>query len=377
MFSTSTSTLPARAKGLALPQFVVADQTLPGFELSPELEAHEPPEARGLQRDAVRLMVSRLADDAVTHARFHDLDRFLDPGDLLVINTSGTLNAALPATRADGTPLEFHLSTRLSAGLWIVEVRRPQANATAPFLEASAGESLLLPNGGRAILHTAYRAEQRANAPQPTRLWIATLDVPNPWPDYLAEYGFPIRYAYVQEQWPIEYYQTVYATEMGSAEMPSAGRAFTPELITRLVARGVQIAPLILHTGVASLESHEPPYEEFYRIPADTARRVNAARAAGQRIIAVGTTVVRALESVTDEAGVTHPGEGWTRLVITPERGLHTVNALLTGLHEPRSTHLFMLEALAGRPHLHLTYNEALRERYRWHEFGDLHLILP
>lgn len=375
--STPSALTPARAKGIALPHFVVAQQSLPDFELPPELEAHEPPEARGLKRDAVRLMVSRLADDAITHARFHDLDRFLDPGDLLVINTSGTLNAALPATRADGTPLELHLSTHLPAGLWMVEVRRPQANATAPFLEATAGEALALPDGGRAVLHTAYRAEQRLNAPQPIRLWIATLDLPGPLMDYLARYGFPIRYAYVREQWPLEYYQTVYATEMGSAEMPSAGRAFTPELITRLVGRGINIAPLILHTGVASLESGEPPYEEFYRVSADTAQRVNAARVAGHRVIAVGTTVVRALESVTDESGIAHPGEGWTQLIITPERGLRVVNALLTGLHEPRSTHLLMLEALAGRAHLHLTYNEALREHYLWHEFGDLHLILP
>lgn len=366
---------PARAKGLTT--FAVADQPLLDFELPPDLEAHEPPEARGLTRDAVRLMVSRLADDVVTHTQFHDVAAFLDPGDVLVINTSGTLNAALPATRADGTPLELHLSTRLPAELWMVEVRRPQANATAPFLEAVPGEALSLPGGARAVLHTAYRAEQRTEITSTTRLWIATLDLPGALMDYLAQYGFPIRYAYVREQWPIEYYQTVYATERGSAEMPSAGRAFTPELITRLVARGVQVAPLILHTGVASLESHEPPYEEFYRVPVDTAQRVNAARLAGKRVIAVGTTVVRALETVTDEAGVTHSGEGWTRLIITPERGLRAVNALLTGLHEPRSTHLFMLEALAGKQHLHLTYNEAIREGYLWHEFGDLHLILP
>lgn len=367
----------ARSKGLSLPAFALADQPLEGFELPPELEAHEPPEARGLARDAVRLMVSRIQDDAITHTQFHDLDQFLDPGDLLVINTSGTLNAALSATRADGTPLELHLSTHLPAGLWMVEVRQPQANATAPFFEGVPGERLSLPGGGYATLHTAYRAELRAHLPQPTRLWIATLDLPSPLLGYLAEHGFPIRYAYVRDAWPSAYYQTVYATEMGSAEMPSAGRAFTPELITRLAARGVQIAPLILHTGVASLESHEPPYEEFYRVPLETAQRVNAARASGQRVVAVGTTVVRALETVTDQARVTHPGEGWTNLVITPERGLRAVNALLTGLHEPRSTHLMMLEALAGRPHLQITYNDAIRQRYLWHEFGDLHLILP
>jgi S-adenosylmethionine:tRNA ribosyltransferase-isomerase len=143
------------------------------------------------------------------------------------------------------------------------------------------------------------------------------------------------------------------------------------------VARGVQVAPLLLHTGVASLESHEPPYAEFYRVPAATARAVNGARAAGRRVVAVGTTAVRALETVTEQSGVAHPGEGWTDLVITPERGLRAVDGLLTGLHEPRATHLAMLAALCGAGHLRRTYGEALRHGYLWHEFGDLHLILP
>ena len=181
----------------------------------------------------------------------------------------------------------------------------------------------------------------------------------------------------MRESWPISYYQTVYATETGSAEMPSAGRAFTPELITRLVARGIIIAPLILHTGVASLEEHEPPYEEFYRVPPETARLVNMARETGKRVIAVGTTVVRALESVTSIAGVIHSGEGWTDLMVTPQRGIRAVNAMLTGLHEPRATHIAMLAALSGMAHLNITYQEALRQHYLWHEFGDLHLILP
>jgi S-adenosylmethionine:tRNA ribosyltransferase-isomerase len=211
----------------------------------------------------------------------------------------------------------------------------------------------------------------------PVRLWIATLQLPMHLLAYLEAFGFPIRYSYVRREWPIEYYQTVYATEPGSAEMPSAGRAFTPELLTRLVARGVLVVPLVLHTGVASLEDHEPPYEEFYRVPLDTARALNSARAAGRRIVAVGTTVVRALETVTDELGVVHPGEGWTRLVITPDRGIRSASALLTGLHEPRATHLAMLEALAGREHLKIAYADALRQGYLWHEFGDLHLILP
>ncbi|MCI0394420.1 MAG: S-adenosylmethionine:tRNA ribosyltransferase-isomerase, partial [Chloroflexi bacterium] len=243
---------------------------------------------------------------------------------------------------------------------------------TEPFFAATAGERLHLPGGASATLIAPYGGQ-----PGQARLWLATLELPNRLLDYLDRYGFPIRYNYVKEPWPLDYYQTVYATEMGSAEMPSAGRAFTPELLTRLVAKGVLVAPLILHTGIASVEKNEPPYEEFYRVPAVTADLVNAARAGGQRVVAVGTTVVRALETVGDAAGFVQPGQGWTDLVITPQRGLRVINGLLTGLHEPEASHLAMLEALAGREHLTLAYEEALRERYLWHEFGDLHLILP
>lgn len=366
------------------------------FELPSELEASEPPEARGLARDEVRLMISYRSDNHVVHTRFRELGDFLTAGDLLVINTSGTMNAALDATRADGTPLRLHLSTHLPADLWIVELRRLNGTATQPFFEAQAGETLSLPAGATVKLLTPYVTDRSIPTSAPTRLWIATLHLPEPLQPYLARHGFPIRYGYVRQNWPSSAYQTVYATETGSAEMPSAGRAFTPELMTRLLAQGVQFAPLLLHTGVSSLESHEPPYEEYYRVPMQTARLVNETRASGKRIIAVGTTVVRSLETVTDEQGITHPGEGWTRLVITPERGIHAVNAMLTGLHEPRASHLAMLEALVrqappntniplpesllartGQEHLKMAYAEALRERYLWHEFGDLHLILP
>lgn len=352
----------------------------PHFRLPPSLEAAEPPEARGLTRDGVRLLVSYQQSNRVVHSTFCRLPEYLAPGDLLVINTSGTLNAAISARRTDGTLLELHLSTHLPADLWIVEVRQPDGTATQPFLTARDGEILALPAGGAATLHVPYRRDRRegtAGKAGPVRLWIATLDLPSPLQDYLAAHGFPIRYGYVRRHWPLEYYQTVFATEPGSAEMPSAGRAFTPELLTTLVARGVAVAPLLLHTGVASLEGHEPPYEEYYRVGPETARAVNAARVAGRRVVAVGTTVVRALETVTGEDGIVHPGEGWTRLVIGPQRGIRALDGLLTGLHEPRSSHLAMLEALAGPDHLAVTYEEALRERYLWHEFGDLHLILP
>jgi len=349
------------------------------FDLPPELAASAPPEARGLRRDEVRLMVSYHSSDRVVHAHFRDIGSFLMPGDVVVINTSGTLSAALNASRSDGTPIELHLSTHLPADAWIVELRLPGEKGSQPFYQSTRGEMLQLPEGATVtLLAPASGASERFSVPDgSTRLWLATLNLPIPWPEYLKRHGFPIRYGYVRQAWPIEYYQTVYATEAGSAEMPSAGRGFTPELITQLTARGIQFAPLILHTGVASPEAHEPPYAEYYRVPAETARSINGAREADRRIVAVGTTCVRALETVTDRDGVTHPGEGWTNIVVTPERGIRSVNALLTGLHEPHATHLAMLEALAGRKHLQVAYAEALRERYLWHEFGDLHLILP
>lgn len=347
------------------------------FELPPDLEAGEPPEARGLARDDVRLMISYRSDDRVVHTRFRDLPTFLRRGDVLVVNTSGTLNASLPATTADGAVLELHLSTHLPGDIWTVELRAPTDVGSVPLPDLTRPGKLYLPAGGRATIHGRYTCGCFGpNKSADTRLWTATLALPDALLEYLNRYGSPIRYGYVRDEWPNEYYQTVFAAEAGSAEMPSAGRAFTPALLRQLGDRGVQIAPLLLHTGVASLEEHEPPYEEYFRVPADTARAVNEAHAARRRVIAIGTTVVRALETVTDADGRVREGEGWTCTLITPERGVYAVDGLLTGLHEPRATHLLMLEAIAGRAHLQRAYREALDRRYLWHEFGDLHLIL-
>ncbi len=356
---------------------VVLDGPL-DFHLPAELEASEPPEARGLTRDEVRLMVSYLSTGRIIHTQFREIDRYLVAGDVLTINTSGTRSAALPGWRSDGTQLEVHLSTHLPSGRWTVELRAYGQRGTIPFGQARAGETLRLPKGGTVTLEAPYtRAHPAVDLAIPVRLWLAALHLPYQLDTYLAENGFPIHYGYVPRSWPSSYYQTVYADEMGSAEMPSAGRAFTSHLMEALADKGVQIARLVLHTGVASLENHEPPYEEPYRVPLETARLINQAHRSGRRVIAVGTTVVRALETVADSAGVVVAGEGWTNLVITPERGLKVVDGLLTGLHEPRASHLAMLEALAGLDHLEATYREALSHRYLWHEFGDLHLILP
>ena len=370
------------------------------FTLPPHLEATEPPEARGLRRDAVRLLVSRVDGDAISHSTFSDLPRWLSPGDVLVVNTSRTLNAALTARTNDRQEFEVHLSTRLPGNFWVVEVRRPGPIASLPYHDALAGTTFDLDGGGRLTTLSAYPLEERPNrdpgsgmrdpgsgmrdpnAPG-SRLWLAALQLPEPTLTYLERFGRPIRYSYVTQSWPESMYQTIFAIEPGSAEMPSAGRPFTPELVTRLVSTGIQIAPLLLHTGVASLEDHEPPYEEYFQVPVETAARINAARRAGHRVIAVGTTVVRALETVTDQRRTTSPGEGWTSLVITPDRPLRSVNAMITGFHEPHATHLAMVEqviAAAGsrQPSAHLSnaYCEAQRAGYLWHEFGDSHLII-
>jgi len=332
-------------------------------------EATEPPEARGITRDAVRMLVAYGNDDRLAHAHAHDLPQFLDEGDLVVVNTSGTLAAALDAIGEDGTPLVVHLSQQLPAGLWLVELRRPTGHATVPWFDDPPGRALRLMGGG--FVHLATRFESS------TRLWVATLELPVPVLTYLAVHGRPIRYGYVARDWPLDTYQNVYAREPGSAEMPSAGRPFTSELVTRLVAKGVGVSPLVLHTGVSSLEANEHPYPEWYRVPPATAARINDTRRDGGRVIAIGTTVVRALETVVDARRVVHAGSGWTDVIVTPERGASAVDGLLTGWHEPEASHLQMLEAIAGRELLDLAYTEASRAGYLWHEFGDVNLLLP
>ena len=353
------------------------------FELPDELIAHEPPEARGRTRDGVRLMVSRISNDAVAHTHFSHFSDFLKRGDVLVINTSKTINAAFEATREahDGSTSDvmLHLSTRLfgRGEPWVVEVRHRSATGTSPLLDAQPDEILRLPGGATARLISPYAPGQVGLTSDRVRLWIAELWLPESGLDYAEQYGSPIRYSYVPRSWPLEYYQTVFADEPGSAEMPSAGRAFTNEMLQELGRKGVRIAPLVLHTGVSSLEIDEPPYPERYHVSYPTALAVNSARRLGGRVIAVGTTVVRALETAVADDGYVRASGGWTDLVITPDRGIRSVDGLLTGLHGPKASHLAMLEALAGRDHLSRAYEELVNQKYLWHEFGDLHLILP
>jgi len=351
----------------------------PAFAPPPALEAAEPPEARGIARDEVRLMVARGGRPPV-HARFLDLPRFLRRGDLLVVNESATLPAALKATREDGTSVGLHLSTPEPAGArsepaeidarddagrsrWIVELRRGGAR----FRGGRHGERLELAGGGRAQLVAPFLSAGR--------LWIAVLELPAPLLEFLDEHGAPIRYPHQPRDWPLADHQTIFARVPGSAEMPSAGRPFTPRVLARLGA-GVALAPIVLHAGVSSQERGERPYPERFVVPAATAARVNAARAAGGRVIAVGTTVTRTLETVAAPDGTVTAGSGWTSLTVTPERGVRAVDGLITGWHDPDASHLLMLEAIAGRELVERSYAAAVAAGYRWHEFGDSHLLL-
>ena len=338
------------------------------FDLPSHLEAAEPAEARGLTRDAVRMLVAERATGRLVHTTFGALPTFLQAGDLVVINTSAVVPAAVTAWDDRDNKIIVHLSTRLDDGRWVVEPRRIDGRTTRRW-EGAVPHRMSAGEGATITLDAPYLDS--------SRLWISQVALPQPVFTWLAAHGQPIRYAYVDRPWPIATYQNVYATEPGSAEMPSAGRPFTPELITRLVAKGVGVSPIVLHTGVASLEATELPYPERLRVSPSTASRVNETHRNGGRVIAVGTTVVRGLETAGGETGVVQPIDGWTDLVITPERGVQVVDGLLTGWHEPEASHLLMLEAVAGRTLLESSYDASLQEGYLWHEFGDMHLILP
>ncbi|MBA2739965.1 MAG: S-adenosylmethionine:tRNA ribosyltransferase-isomerase [Nocardioidaceae bacterium] len=330
--------------------------------------ATAPPELRGLERDEVRLLVAR--PEGVQHRQFRDLPDQLSPGDLVVVNTSATVPAALDATRPDGRAVVVHVAGPGKAGTWIVEPRR-----SGPDSGARRGLRLALPGGVQLALCEPYPAPTAPDGS--SRLWRAA-----PTPQvvllaYLSAYGRPVAYDYLAAPRPLPDYQTVYADEPGSAEMASAGRPFTAALLVRLMTRGVHVAPVTLHAGLSSPELHEPPTPERYRVPDSTAQLVTSTRTAGGRVVAVGTTVVRALESATDPDGQTRGARGWTDLVLSPDRPARAVNGLVSGLHTPEASHLLLLDAVAGPALVDAAYRAAVEERYLWHEFGDSTVLLP
>lgn len=328
------------------------------FDLPDELSASAPPEARGLARDEVRLLVA--SPSGVHHTVFSSLGSHLRPGDLLVVNTSGTLPAAVDAVRG-GRAVVVHFSTALDDGAWIVELRAPGG----PLLDGREGELVELPGGASLTLRAPA-------APGSVRLWRATVSVEGSVTGFLAAAGRPIRYGYVPRAWPLSDYQTVFAREPGSAEMPSAARPFSESSVVRLVTEGVLFAPLVLHTGVSSPEAGEPPQAERFAVPPTTAALVSWVRSRGGRVIAVGTTVARALESALPDG----PAAGWTNLVLGPDRPARVVDGIVTGLHAPDASHLLLLAAVAGRDLVQRAYDAAVERRYLWHEFGDVSLLL-
>ncbi|HEX7038953.1 MAG TPA: S-adenosylmethionine:tRNA ribosyltransferase-isomerase [Trueperaceae bacterium] len=317
-------------------------------------------------RNAVRLMIADAATGAISHGRFDGIAEALAPGDVLVVNVSATVPAALDGVGAEG-PVRLHLSSPVAGAVWTVEPRRPLGVGSAPWREFAGGE-VELPAGAA--------AELLARDARSPRLWLAELRGVGDVLAYLRRHGQPIRYAHERRARPLSAYQTVFASTPGSAEMPSAGRPFTARLVARLAATGVVFAPVVLHCGVASFEAGERPDAERYEVGETTARLVNQARAAGRRVVAVGTTAARALETVADSAGVVHPGSGRTELLIGPERGVRAVDGLLTGWHEAGASHRALVEAVAGEELVHRCYAAAEERGYLWHEFGDALLVL-
>lgn len=339
------------------------------FVVPPELEAHEPPELRGASRSDVRLLITDSVH-GVSHSHFDSLPDHLERGDLLVVNDSMTYQASVAATRETGEPVTLYFAN-IGSG----ESANTAIPATTTVLAAarkasvSAGESVTLPGGAHATFFGLHRRSRK--------MWITELALPMPFFEYFARYGKPIAYPHVTLDLPIETYQTIFARAVGSSEMPSAGRPFSAATLSRLISLGIELATITLHAGVSSAERDELPLEEWRDVPARTAAAVHLAQNRGRRVIAVGTTVVRALESSLDRRQRVMPARGWTSLHITPDRPMRAVGGLLTGFHEPTSTHLAILESIGGREPIETAYRNALAGRYLWHEFGDSHLILP
>jgi S-adenosylmethionine:tRNA ribosyltransferase-isomerase len=338
------------------------------FTLPPDLEAHAPPEHRGLRRDQVRLLVlPRFAGEFI-HTRFDALSDYLHAGDLLVVNDSRTLPGLLRATDERGDAIEVRLAQRRSSDRWDVLLLVGRTHIGRAGMRLDFGQGL-----------SAHVLRRRPDLPF---LWQLEFDrCCTPLLDLIYRLGEPIRYTYVPTALPLDLYQTVYAGEPGSVEMPSAGRPFTWELLLKLQRKGVGFATLSLHTGLSStrddvVDALHPNYAEEFHVPEITAWAVNTTRQQGGRVIAVGTTVVRALETLTQSDGTIAAARSWTRLHIAAGHRLRAVDGLVTGLHEPHASHLDLLSAFVEPTRLRMAYLEAIERRYLWHEFGDMNLIM-
>jgi len=336
--------------------------------------APAPAEWRGHARDEVRLLVAR--PDGVVHTHFRAIADHLGRGDLLVVNDSATEARELDATLVGRGLIVLHLAQRLRDHDWAVELRTAP-DARRAVLDAAQGD--VVKTGGLRLTLTAPYPEASSPTGRGNRLWRATVTG-----DVAAEirsHARPIAYGYLDRRYPLAAYQSVFGVRPGSAEMPSAGRPFTPELVTTLVARGIQIAPVTLHTGVSSQDAGEAPMPEWFEVTPTTARIVRESKLAGGRVVAVGTTVTRTLESAVVRRGrrgsTVRAARGWTDRVVTPQHPPAVVDGLVTGWHDPHASHLLLVEAVAGRALTQHAYDEAVAAGYLWHEFGDSALLLP
>ena len=339
------------------------------FRVPGQSTAAAPPEVRAYSRDDVRMLVAR--PNGLHHRSFNDLPDQLEPGDLVVVNNSATVNAEIDGVRGD-RPIVVHAATRLDAATWVVELRTAP-NAEAPLLDAVPGETIGVGELPLTLLEP-YPYEGSSPTRTGNRLWRARVE--GDLRALLDRHGRPIAYGYLDRRYPLSAYQSVFSSVPGSAEMASAGRPFTHTLITRLVARGIGVAPITLHTGVSSQEVDEGPQSEWYHVPASTARLVELARAHGGRVVATGTTVTRAIESAVLEGRI-QESWGWTDRVVTPEHPAVVVDGLITGWHDAEASHLLLVEAVAGTELAQQAYDSAVSDGYRWHEFGDSALFLP
>jgi S-adenosylmethionine:tRNA ribosyltransferase-isomerase len=345
----------------------LAARPLTQFRSAEDRAATEPPESRGLRRDGIRLMVATTA--GIEHTAFYRLGDQLRAGDVLVVNTSATVPGQLDGRR-DDSAVVVHLANRLSDGTRVIELRTAP-DASAPVLDGRVGERIGLPAGGVVELIAAYPQSGSSPRGVGNRLWRGRVTVPQKLSHYLRERARPISYGYLSGSFPIAAYQTIFALCPGSAEMPSAARPFSADLVARLVAQGVIFAPITLHTGLSSQDAGEVPQPEWFDVSETTAHQVNSSRARGGRVIAVGTTATRAIESAASPDSVVTAQSGWTDLVISPERPVRVVDGLITGWHNPEASHLLLVESVAGAELTQRAYDAAVAERYLWHEFGD------
>ena len=339
------------------------------FTIPPELEAHEPPELRGLRRDQVRLLVlPRRADRPPIHTQFTEIGSYLRAGDLLVVNNSRTLPALLPARDENGAQVEVRLAQRRADNRWDALILSGRTHVGRGGMRLDFGQNL-----------TAQVTAPNADLPF---LWEIQFDLCcAELLDLIYRIGTPIRYSYIAEALPLDLYQTVYAAGPGSVEMVSAGRPLSWELLMNLERQGVNLAAISLHTGLSSsrddaIDATHPIYEEEFDLPDITVEAIAACHERHGRVIAVGTTVVRTLETVAAQHVKLIPAHGWTRLHIAAGHHLRVVDALLTGLHEPESSHLDLLSAFVEPARLNSVYLDAIEKGYLWHEFGDMNLII-